>query len=281
MTQRWQYPVKAEPVLPENLFAEEVTLDKWYSPLAKPARRITLAAALIASSGVVADPKPIAAEVIPDFGWLVPFSEPAPAPPPRQPGEFTVDPVALTLAEAAGLDKWFVPLSEPVRPRHQTRPGAFLVDTELGQPEVTTPDKWFVAFSEPPAPRARAPDFPAVWEGLNPVAEPGPGPAAIEWFRSLSEPVLPEFNPARLVAGTLGAVDIPAVPVAPDCFEDVETLMRDTPVDAEGLMASTPIDAKGPMSAFLDLSELMRDTPVDSEGAMSDTPVDAKGDLCE
>lgn len=154
MTRRWQYP---EFVEPEFTGPEQTFLDKWWQPFAQPVRRVSFAAALIASGSLI-DPEPVSA------------------------------------VEDVTVDKWLVSLCEPVLPLHKIEPGESLIDADqLLQPEVTTLDKWYVAFSEPVLPPERVPEFPAYADQPDRsfISETGPGPEQIEWFTELSLPVLP------------------------------------------------------------------------------------------
>jgi len=130
--------------------SEVVTVDKWFRPLAEPARTL---------AGLPSSLRPY----------------------------FTVDPSGLTRPEVTTPDKWFRALSEPARPAPWLASAAQTSTVGPILPpaaaEVVTVDKWFRALSEPLR-LAAAPRSPSA--SFGPTFVP---PLPMDWHVALSLPV--------------------------------------------------------------------------------------------
>lgn len=190
-----QYPQKAEPILPEALRPEAVSIDRWLQPLSEPVRRskgVLLAVALIASGVTYVGEPIVPPEPVTVDRWHIALSEPVHTKKPLPIGayqHFATDAEALTQPEKVLL-KWYQALSEPVRfKKPQTAQyKEFAADTVTPTPaEDVTVDRWLIALSEPvraqkPLPIAAYPSFTVDTETPEPIT-------VDRWHIQLSEPV--------------------------------------------------------------------------------------------
>ncbi|MCI0420076.1 MAG: hypothetical protein L0312_12770 [Acidobacteria bacterium] len=199
--------------------AEEVTLEKWFSPFSEPLR-VRKPLPVGARPSTWDDPQALTQpEATTLDRWFQPFGEPV-----RQPrnrfaylaaGAFDST-VIWPSAETVTLDKWFCPLSEPLRVKPPLPVGAapsFWIDPNaLTFPESTTLDRWFQPFSEPVRYRARRAHLQA---GLYDGTTTWPQAVQLDWYGELSRPqfLVPrlqsegEFGPLFLLATQAEALE--------------------------------------------------------------------------
>lgn len=218
------YPAIFPPTMdPESLGAPETDRLQWFSPLSEPTRRI-----VEAELGLrILDPATLGDAEDTRLTWFQALAEPVL---PRvdlssEPTWFTIDPVALDLADAATFNvgqapgiaqvfpaavvlypAWaftveieaapeivtldeFSPLALPVPARPVEHPPASDIDAEsLGSPEDTRLT-WFMALSEPTRRQGEA--HPGAY-AIDPETLGAPLSDKLEWFQALSVPSVTE-----------------------------------------------------------------------------------------
>ncbi len=205
MTERLQYPIQAaiDPETLDDPLRDEI---QWFQPFSEPIRQlagVAAAAAIIASTGMAPiDPEALgegAGEVV-TLDEFQPLSVPVLPLPIQQPDAFVTDPATLDALLRDEI-QWLRPLSEPVlrRPSVAEIPSFFIDPEALGEPaadEIVTLDE-FQPLSQPVQPRpiqqpeAFVSDPETLGEALR---------DEIQWWRPLSEPVLPISRHAALAA---------------------------------------------------------------------------------
>jgi len=206
-----------------EVVAEDITLDKWYSPLTEPV--------LI---------KPRAS----DFPT------------------HTNDTEGLTQPEVTSLDKWYVPFSEPVLVKEpiNVSSGNIFTEEDLVAAEDITLDKWYQPFSEFLNTRARSgADLDA--SGLIYQGEPSdfdPTAEFMGWFVSLDEPTLPKLRVAEFLPWVVDveALTQPETTSLDKWYSPFSEPVRTQPISHAALFASglvyvgEPSDVE-PLAEFL------------------------------
>lgn len=138
----FQYPVIASPV--PLVPIETVTLDKWFSPLAQPIRRVRSVASQPSLTWSTFAPQ--------SFDWFKPLSLPTRRTRAITPSSLLWSGFTPT-RDPPGLDKWFHQYAQPTRRVRAIAPSSLLWSNFTPPPEITQLGKWFRPLETPP--RAR------------------------------------------------------------------------------------------------------------------------------
>lgn len=188
---RWQYQALVEPVLVTAAGAEDVTLDKWFTPLAAPSYRKLR----IANEGFLVKPlEPSLVTQPPELSW-----QPVPAqrkalPRPAAEG-YLVEPLEPSLVVAPPELSWSLVTSQEKQPKKPPREGCLVEPLEPSLFTAPPALSWLPSVSETRQPRRvqqywiAAPD-PA-------VLTPNESLTVDKWAPPLQEPVRQKPKLAR------------------------------------------------------------------------------------